>query len=90
MKNVICIYAQRNDNDEIWEEPNALESHYTGNTIAISQDDSGKLSYDFSGCNREITGACLNSFFRQIDVQMGVNHSIWNYQKICGQTPSLN
>lgn len=90
MKDVICIYAQRNDNDEVWEEPNAIESHYTGNTIAVSQDADGKLRYDFSGVADELTTSCLDAFFRQIGVQMGINQKIWEYQKICGQTPSLN
>lgn len=90
MKDVICIYAQRNDNDEIWEEPRAIESHYTGNTIAVSQDANGKLSYDFSGVADVLTTVCLDAFFRAIGVQMGIKHKIWEYQKICGQIPSLN
>ena len=89
MKDVLCIYAQHNDNDEVWEDPNALVSFYTGNTIAVCQNEDGSLSYDFSGCG-QITASCLDAFFRMIGVQMGVNNKIWEYQKICGQTPNLN
>jgi len=86
MKDVLCIYAQRADNDEVWEEANALESCYTGNTIAIIENDDGSISYDFSGCGRIISTACLNGFFRTIGVQMGNSRT----RDYCLHRSSLN
>ena len=100
MKDVICIYAQRADDDEVWEEANAIESCYTGNTIAIIEDENGLKSYDFSGCNT-VDEIALHTFFMSIGVSLGedepLDHpeppvkplcSIWNLMQ--GHRPNLN
>jgi len=70
MKNIICIYAQRADNNQRWEEATGPESDYTGNTIAVAESPTGSITYDFSGCG-EVDTPCLSAFFRKIGVQMG-------------------
>jgi hypothetical protein len=87
MNDVICIYAQRCDNDEVWEEANSLEEAYTGNTIAVIQNPEGGLSFDLSACG-VVSNVCLDAFFTKIGIQMGIHNSIW--RQACNQSPSLN
>lgn len=70
MKNIICIYAQRCDDNTVWDEAVLSEDGYTGNTIAVSTTPDDGLSYDFSGCG-SLSAEALDAFFSMIGVEMG-------------------